>query len=116
MELSKPYIAPRGQMALQKNRYTTIQPITTIINSRNFQAKSNPTACRNSGWVSNNGTAPSNVPAGQIYWQKAGNPVLPKLAPHNGTSSTNTTSTIYFPYIRGGNNFFFGTGSLWINS
>ena len=68
------------------------------INRNIFQLNSHPIISRRLSFFSIRGMPPSNVPAGQIYWQKYGGAMPKGLARNIGNNITGTASITYFRY------------------
>ena len=101
--LSIPYMAPKGQRALQKNLHINIQPTTVMARIDALRIKRVPAAFRRSSWASMSGKLPSSVPTGHMYLQNAGSLTPPAEAAKKGMTAgrrtTNTARRTYFRYV-----------------
>src|SRR5699024_7743497 len=97
--LNREYIAPKGQINLQNGLLINIDAPIVITNKNTFHENKNPTAPRNDEFTRNKGIPASNVPAGQIYLQKAGAPIPYLFTKSIGIKITKTTRIIYFKYL-----------------
>lgn len=96
--LKKPYSAPKGQIKRQNGRKMTILTITRTAAKKPFHAVSIPAALRRPSLAIKSGTAPSIVPAGQIYLQNNGSPSPIITYAAGGPTQTSAKNT-YLPYV-----------------
>ena len=102
-------MAPRGHRYWQKGRNTFTESSKIASRIPSFQRNSPPAWLRSASLAPSRGSAPSRVPEGQRYLQKAGTLAKP---PNRNMEPTHTsrTSVTYFPYFRTrwpGRRFFF---------
>ena len=92
-------MAPSGHEYWQNGRYTLMDNNTMPISKNNFQENKPPICVRKSLFVASKGSAPINVPDGQMYLQNAGTFTKPvnKNAEPIITKPNNIT---YLPYFK----------------
>lgn len=94
--LKSEYIAPSGQIHLQKGLQNRMLSTTTVTRIMLLNVKSLPSAERIPALKSERGMAPSSTPWGQIYLQKKGSPIPIGFVTNIGSRITKTTRITYF--------------------